>query len=76
METPLCPGFSVEIAGNHVTAHDMPCFGVPFSGNKWSSRDLTGLPKFLEINGNSRKLKDFKGINVTRKISFSLKKIK
>jgi hypothetical protein len=43
------------------------------SGNKWTSRDLTGLPIFLEINGNLRKLKDFKGINVTRKIFFSLK---
>jgi hypothetical protein len=43
------------------------------SGNKWTSRDLTGLPKFFEINGNLRKLKDFKGISVTRKIYFSLK---
>jgi hypothetical protein len=45
--TPLCPDFSVEMAGNPMTAHDMPGFAGPFlekSGNKWTSRDLTGPP--------------------------------
>ncbi len=59
--SPICPGFSVEKAGNYMTSHDMagcawhamaPRRFLEKHTNKWSSRDLTGLKYFMEINGN------------------------
>ena len=47
LKPPLFPDFFVGMTGNPMTAHDMTGLACRFpekSGNKWTLRDLTGLP--------------------------------